>query len=439
MPDAAPARAGTRRLFLHCVGSALPALERQAERALVLARATTWSASRARSSPSTSASSRRSGWAPRRPTWSWCRRGDGVAGTLAERLLRTGGMVERLAGRLGPADVTIHPYAGRAEVFALAQALERVAGRSVGVHAGPPDSTALAESKHLMRERAIALGIPVAPGEVATLPHTGAGAATSSRCARRSSGSSAGPDGCVVRGDVGCGAARRGTSSSPAGTTPTRCSGGWRSAPTTGCSWSRCWWTRPSARPSTLLIEPTSGAWRLEGVSDRRLGRGLAPVGEPLSRPRPRARRRDEVLGGPASAGLAARWTASPGGSGSTSSSIAPAAAEPAVLPRRRRAPRRRRRPTRWRWEAAAGAGASSPGRCRSGAASFGRLREILGSLLYDPDRGAGVVPYATGWLEQGKCPIVAFGGTGTRPPSSSGRRRRPWRRRPLTSPPDGP
>jgi hypothetical protein len=40
----------------------------------------------------------------------------------------------------------------------------------------------------------------------------------------------------------------------------------------------------------------------------------------------------------------------------------------------------------------------------------FERLREILGRLLYDPDRGEGVIPYAGGCPEQGGCPIVVVG-----------------------------
>jgi hypothetical protein len=42
-------------------------------------------------------------------------------------------------------------------------------------------------------------------------------------------------------------------------------------------------------------------------------------------------------------------------------------------------------------------------------AASFGRVRTAIGHLLFDPDRGTGVVPYATGCLEHGKCSLVAL------------------------------
>jgi hypothetical protein len=43
-------------------------------------------------------------------------------------------------------------------------------------------------------------------------------------------------------------------------------------------------------------------------------------------------------------------------------------------------------------------------------ARSFARVRAAVGHLLFDPDRGTGVVPYATGCLEHGQCALVALG-----------------------------
>jgi hypothetical protein len=45
-------------------------------------------------------------------------------------------------------------------------------------------------------------------------------------------------------------------------------------------------------------------------------------------------------------------------------------------------------------------------------AASFRRVKAAIGHLLFDPDRGTGVVPYATGCLEHGKCAMVALAGS---------------------------
>jgi hypothetical protein len=44
--------------------------------------------------------------------------------------------------------------------------------------------------------------------------------------------------------------------------------------------------------------------------------------------------------------------------------------------------------------------------------ASFARLKSAIGHLLFDPDRGTGVLPYATGCLEHGTCSLVALGGS---------------------------
>jgi hypothetical protein len=45
-------------------------------------------------------------------------------------------------------------------------------------------------------------------------------------------------------------------------------------------------------------------------------------------------------------------------------------------------------------------------------AASFARVKAAIGHLLFDPDRGTGVVPYATGCLEHGQCSLVALAGS---------------------------
>jgi hypothetical protein len=45
-------------------------------------------------------------------------------------------------------------------------------------------------------------------------------------------------------------------------------------------------------------------------------------------------------------------------------------------------------------------------------AGSFARVRAVIGHLLFDSDRGTGIVPYATGCLEHGKCAMVALAGS---------------------------
>jgi hypothetical protein len=45
-------------------------------------------------------------------------------------------------------------------------------------------------------------------------------------------------------------------------------------------------------------------------------------------------------------------------------------------------------------------------------ARSFAQVRAAVGHLLFDPDRGTGVIPYATGCLEHGQCALVALAGS---------------------------
>jgi hypothetical protein len=51
-------------------------------------------------------------------------------------------------------------------------------------------------------------------------------------------------------------------------------------------------------------------------------------------------------------------------------------------------------------------------GTVRTGAQCFADVRTTLGTLLFDPERGSGVVPYATGGLAQGRCAVVALAGS---------------------------
>ncbi len=83
--------------------------------------------------------------------------------------------------------------------------------------------------------------------------------------------------------------------------------------------------------------------------------------------------------------------------------------------------------------------GALVSGTVPTGAADFGALRHLLGRLLYDPDRGSGIVPYATGWLDQGRCPIVALGPDRHQASELFGRAQALMARRRLTAPAGGP
>ncbi|HEU5041279.1 MAG TPA: hypothetical protein VFT84_10680, partial [Gemmatimonadales bacterium] len=403
MPEA-PARSGARRLFLHCAGSATPPFDRQAERALVLASGDDVVCVPREIDPEYLGFLSSIGLGPSAANVVAVPERSGIGGSLAERILRTGGMVEQLAGRLGATEVILHPSAGTADVFALAQGLERVAGRRVRVHASPPERTAEADARHRMRERATALGIPVAPGEVAELPPFGrrrrdleplrAAIERQRRCTGR----------VVVRSALGAGGPTRFLIEPGGDDTDDVLA---RIALGSG---HRIWLVEVMVEASVratvdVLVEPGTGTVRLRGVSDRRLGRGLTPVGSRY----PTAARSVKQMETWA-AGIAASLGAD-GFSGPVSVDfVEPHTSAGAPLAFFSGA---RGRPSEASYALGLGerlaAAALVSGTVPTRAATFGRLRQLLGSLLYDPDRGSGIVPYATGWLDQGTCPVVAL------------------------------
>ncbi|HYC30987.1 MAG TPA: hypothetical protein VEB59_01800 [Gemmatimonadales bacterium] len=387
----------------------MPALERQAERALVLASGDDVVCVPREIDPEYLGFLSSLGLGPSAANVIAVPALHGEGGTLAERLLRAGGMVEQLAGRLGTAEVTLYPYAGRADAFALANALELVRGRPVRVYAGSVDATAKADTKHLMRERAEALGVPVAPGEVATLPHRGRRKgdleplrAAIERQLRRA-------DRVVVRGTSSTGGSMR-FLVEPGGDDTDEV------LRRVGLGADERVYLVEALVDATAratvhaLVEPESRRVRIAGVSDRRLGRGLAPAGCRFPTAA-RAVAAMECWAGRLAESLAAEGYAGRvgfdfvecrGDAGEPRvflTGVAPRASEATyamALGERLRAP------------------ALVSGLVPVRAASFGRLRELLGRLLYDPDRGSGIVPYGTGWLDQGRCPIVALGGDRT-------------------------
>ena len=95
-----------------------------------------------------------------RPLWARLANNAEALRALAELLRRNG--VTRL-----------HPYAASNGERSLAAALEVAAEIEVRVAAPDPVMAAYADQKHHIRAKAIELGVPVAPGEVVTLPKAG--------------------------------------------------------------------------------------------------------------------------------------------------------------------------------------------------------------------------------------------------------------------------
>jgi len=99
---------------------------------------------------------------------------DGRMATLVNRLGADRVLLARIAGSVPPHGVLeLHPYASTAGVLALAEALESAGAPAVRIVAGTPPATGRAGHRHVVRAKALELGVPVAAGEVVELPFAG--------------------------------------------------------------------------------------------------------------------------------------------------------------------------------------------------------------------------------------------------------------------------
>jgi hypothetical protein len=156
-----------------------------------------------------------------------------------------------------------------------------------------------------------------------------------------------------------------------------------------------------------LRVEPDGGGVALVGISDRRLGRGLASAGSRY----PSAARTAESM--KSWAGLFGGWLREAGYSGLVGLDFVEYRDQGTGESRSFFAgvnPRASEETYALALKDGVAAPAFVSGTVTTRAPGFGRLREALGGLLYDPDRGSGVIPYATGCLDQGRCPMVALG-----------------------------
>ncbi len=93
---------------------------------------------------------------------------------LWARLAGSADALRALADLLqGGAGACLHPYTASGGERALAAAIEVAADAEVRVAAADPALVAYADQKHHIRAKAIELGVPVADGEIVTLPRAG--------------------------------------------------------------------------------------------------------------------------------------------------------------------------------------------------------------------------------------------------------------------------
>ena len=382
------------RIFIHCVGSlrslqtldaAIPGFDRYPERALLLAEPGDLVCVGAPVDPEYLEFLAGLGLGPRAEDVIVA---EGT-GPLAERLRAAPRpLVERLRD-VGGQGVWIEPYAGSDAAFALAAALRCELGALIRVRTGLPEITTHADQKHLMRERAQALGIPVAEGEVAILAHAGG--------RRRGD---LGPIREAIERQLGVtgGARHRYRRRRIALRTDNR------------------WYlveamVEATASPNLMLDIPADGGpIGPAEVSDQRWGRTLVHDGNQspscarLAAPMEGWARmlaswlRREGYAGPVGFDFVEyrdRRTAGPSAFLAEVNPRVNGASYPLAV-RRRLAPR----------------AAFVSGTVQTGAPRFADVRATLGTLLFDPERGSGVVPYATGGLGQGRCAVVALAGS---------------------------
>jgi biotin carboxylase len=293
--------------------------------------------------------------------------------------------------------------------------MEREAGIPVRMD-GSPRITRYADQKHHMRARAQELGVPVAEGEVAELAWPGGRRrrdlepvrAAVERQLRRSPR-------VIVRGSIG--AAGSSTFVVGRGGEDT---GGLLRRIAQRCD-NRFYLVEAmvevTVSPSVQIHIPgDDGPLLTAGITDQRWSRGLTHIGNQV----PSSARMVDAM--EAWARILANWMRSQGYTGLVGFDFIEyrdpvTGGHRAILAEVNPRVNGSTYPlaVRERLNAAANqagrpqAPAFVSGTVETRAASFGRVRTAIGHLLFDPDRGTGVVPYATGCLEHGKCSLVAL------------------------------
>ncbi len=342
-------------------------------------------------------------------------KGRGAGRPLAERLLSEPGVLSDAARTLDADALTIEPYAATTDVMALAEVMERATGIPVRMD-GSPRITKYADQKHHMRAKAQELGIPVAEGEIAELSFPGGRRrrdlepirAAIERQLRTSAR-------VIVRGASGA----SGSSTFVVGRGGEDTDGLLRrlSARSDNRIYLVEAMVEATVSPNIQIYIPSDGGPLIcTGITDQRWSRGLTHVGNQL----PSSARTVDAM--EAWARMLAHWMRGQGYIGLVgfdfveyrdprTGGLRTILAE--VNPRVNGGTYPLALRTRLNASASRAGRPEAPafvsGTIETRARSFARVRAVMGHLLFDPDRGTGVVPYATGCLEHGKCSLVAL------------------------------
>jgi biotin carboxylase len=327
-------------------------------------------------------------------------------------------VLSRAARDLRAREVMLEPYAATPEVTALAEVVERESGIPVRVD-GSPRITRYADQKHHMRAKAQELGIPVAEGEVAELAFPGGRRRRDLEPVRAAIERQLRHTGrVIVRGASGA----SGSSTFVVGRGGEDTSGVLRrlASRTDNRIYLVEAMVEATVSPNVQIHVPADeGPLVSVGVTDQRWSRGLTHAGNQL----PSSARMVEAMD--AWARTLATWMRAQGYSGLVGFDFVEyrdpvtggvraflAEVNPrvnggtyplAVRARLNQAAARSGRPQ---------APAFVSGTVATRIPTFARLKAAIGHLLFDPDRGTGVVPYATGCLDHGACAMVALAGS---------------------------
>jgi hypothetical protein len=299
----------------------------------------------------------------------------------------------------------LHPRIATTETFELASALERVTGSPVVVVGGPPGIADLGRQKHLMRARAVALGIPVAEGEVAELAYAGARRRRDLEPVRIAIERQLPRTGrVIVRGASGAG----GSATFVVGGGGDDTDGVLRRLAHRADN--RVYLVEAMVEATVsptirMVVDPWTGDVSCQGVCDQRWGRRFSRIGHQL----PGAARTDEAM---------RKWSRILVGRMRQEGFVGPVGLDFVEYRDATGAPRsfladvnpgvgEASYPLELRSRIGASAFVSGP--VASAVPTFAQLRRVLGRLLFTPGRNDGVVPVAPSLLAEGRCGLVAL------------------------------
>lgn len=338
---------------------------------------------------------------------------------LSEVLSTQPAAIARLADHLRYAgSVVLSPFFATPAIMALAGALEEMLGRPVQAVGGPPELVRRLHDKPFLRELARSLGIPVAPGEVVVLPDPGERTPRNLDGLRRAIERWLGSTGhVIVRGASGA----SGSSTFLSGPDEIEDVVASIDARTDNRVYLVEPFFRATCSPNVeVVVEPGVGAPRI-GVTDQLLSADLVYGGSvwPAS-----ARRAKEMVANALTIvawmrerGFAGRagfdfveYERVDGSAGYFLTEINPrvnGASYPVAL-------LGRLADHAIRTDAPAPAAFRSSNVACTGR-NFDELGALCGSLLYDPRRGEGAIPYTVGALSAGKVGFACFGASPAR------------------------